>query len=509
MNRNEHFLKEASALRPILHPQEVEPVNTVEFCKSETGIQRTAVQDYRQQVLGENDSLVLDFGNHYVGTLTIRFTGVGSHQDAPAWVRFRFAERPEELFEDIDAYHGWISKGWIQQEELHLDVLPTIVYGKRRFAFRYLKIEVLAVSSKFKLMVQRVVCMEQTSARTNHLQPYISDDPMLVRMDEVACRTLRNCMQDVFEDGPKRDRRLWMGDLRLQALANYETYRNNNLVKRCLYLFAGSTLPNGRIGACLFVEPEIEVDDTEMFDYSLLFLPTLLDYIKASGDVVTLYELWPVALHQIELAQENFDEHNVVRDSDKMGWCFVDWNLHLNKQASAQAIYLYCVQAGIQLAEMLGNTEAAEQLRTDYNAKRTAARRYLWDEKLKLFISGEKRQVSWASQIWMVLAGAVSREDGAALLERIRHYPDAIEMVTPYMYHHYVDALLQVGKKPEAMQVLKDYWGGMIEAGADTFWELYNPANPDESPYGGTVVNSYCHAWSCAPAYFLRHFCSE
>ena len=26
-------------------------------------------------------------------------------------------------------------------------------------------------------------------------------------------------MQDVFEDGPKRDRRLWLGDLRLQALA--------------------------------------------------------------------------------------------------------------------------------------------------------------------------------------------------------------------------------------------------------------------------------------------------
>ena len=27
-------------------------------------------------------------------------------------------------------------------------------------------------------------------------------------------------MQDVFEDGPKRDRRLWLGDLRLEALAN-------------------------------------------------------------------------------------------------------------------------------------------------------------------------------------------------------------------------------------------------------------------------------------------------
>lgn len=46
----------------------------------------------------------------------------------------------------------------------------------------------------------------------------------------------------------------------------------------------------------------------------------------------------------------------------------------------------------------------------------------------------------------------------------------------------------------------------MVGAGADTFWELYNPDNPEESPYGGTIVNSYCHAWSCAPAYFLRKY---
>ena len=81
-------------------------------------------------------------------------------------------------------------------------------------------------------------------------------------------------------------------------------------------------------------------------------------------------------------------------------------------------------------------------------------------------------------------------------------------MVTPYLYHHYVQALVDVGQKAKALEVLRSYWGGMVLLGADTFWELYNPSNPDESPYGGTIVNSYCHAWSCAPAYFLRkYFC--
>lgn len=50
------------------------------------------------------------------------------------------------------------------------------------------------------------------------------------------------------------------------------------------------------------------------------------------------------------------------------------------------------------------------------------------------------------------------------------------------------------------------YWGGMISHGADTFWELYNPENPAESPYGSSIVNSYCHAWSCTPTYLLRKY---
>jgi alpha-L-rhamnosidase len=43
-----------------------------------------------------------------------------------------------------------------------------------------------------------------------------------------------------------------------------------------------------------------------------------------------------------------------------------------------------------------------------------------------------------------------------------------------------------------------------VEAGADTFWEVYDPAQPLSSPYGDIHINSFCHAWSCTPSYFLR-----
>ena len=76
---------------------------------------------------------------------------------------------------------------------------------------------------------------------------------------------------------------------------------------------------------------------------------------------------------------------------------------------------------------------------------------------------------------------------------------------TPYATHYLIDAMLLCGMNQEAKDYMLDYWGGMVNKGADTFWEIWNPEDPDASPYGGTIVNSYCHAWSCSPSYFLRN----
>ena len=380
-------------------------------------------------------------------------------------------------------------------------MLPTRLELPRRYAFRYLQIEVLDVSSKYRLRIEDAWCTAETSANEERLADFHGTHRQ-EQLDRIAVHTLRECMQEVFEDGPKRDRRLWLGDLRMQALANYQTFRCNDLVKRCLYLFAGTTLEAGRVGACLFTEPEIQVDDTVMFDYSLFFVPTLLNYYEATNDMETLRELAPTAFRQVELVQAYFDERQLVKDSSVLGWCFVDWNLHLNKQASAQGIYLYCILAAKKIAGILGQTQWEAQLGKDYLAKWAAAE-LLWDAQRGMYVSGPEKQVSWASQVWMVLGGA-AHGDGA-LLERLVG-SSAEQMVTPYMYHNYVDALFALGQNEKALCVLEEYWGGMLDQGADTFWELYNPQNPEESPYGGTVVNSYCHAWSCAPAYFLRKF---
>ena len=74
------------------------------------------------------------------------------------------------------------------------------------------------------------------------------------------------------------------------------------------------------------------------------------------------------------------------------------------------------------------------------------------------------------------------------------------------MRHYVIEAMLKLGMKSEAVQYLKKYWGGMVELGADTFWEAYIPDDLDFSPYKDRMINSLCHAWSCTPSYFIRKY---
>lgn len=486
-DRRQEFIKKAEACKPEIYMSIAKPMKGLPTAALHTG-----------------DSVVFDFGNHFTGRLSFRCMTEGSHPDAPAFIKIKFCENQKELEEDSADYQGWISKGWIQEEWLHIDVFPAEIKLPRRYAFRYVKIEVLDVSSKYSLIIDDMEAESYTSADDESVGSF-SGNELEQQLDKVSIRTLRNCMQDVFEDGPKRDRRLWIGDLRLQALANYASYQKNELVKRCLYLFAGTADDEGRVRACLFTEPEIEGDDTYMFDYSLFFIPALLDYYEATGDRETAEDLLETAWRQLEVVSSYFDEKHLVKDSDVLGWCFLDWNLELNKQAGAQAVYIYCAKAMVRLLELL-NEDAVKvkTLQEDIALKIKAAREYLYDAEQGLFVSGADRQISYASQAWAVLAGIFDDETNRGILARIEACSDAVQMVTPYMYHHFVDALHVVGEKKRAYEVMTEYWGAMVANGADTFYELFNPKNPAESPYGSSIVNSYCHAWSCTPVYFMR-----
>ena len=74
------------------------------------------------------------------------------------------------------------------------------------------------------------------------------------------------------------------------------------------------------------------------------------------------------------------------------------------------------------------------------------------------------------------------------------------------MRHYVVEAMIKLGMLDEAKEYIKLIWGGMIDLGADTFYEVYVPGDPEFSPYRDRKINSLCHAWSCTPSYFIRKY---
>ena len=374
----------------------------------------------------------------------------------------------------------------------------------RRYAFRYLEILAIDTSQKFQVVVEEAETTAVSAVSMEDVAPLTELPEDLQKIDRASLKTLQDCMQHVFEDGPKRDRRLWIGDLRLQAKANYATFKNFDLVRRCMYLFAGLTRADGKISACLFTEPVMQADDTFLWDYSLFFISILYDYYKETKDIKTVEELWPAAYCQIELALEDMQD-GVLRDDQPLT-AFIDWKEGLNRQAAAQGVWIYCLRQGKELAKLLEKKEEEEYIQNLLDAALKDAVRAFWDEKQEVFVSGKERQVSWISQAWMVLADVFDVEKSRKLMLCILDKKDAVGVLTPYAYHHVIEALLHVGEKEKALEMMRTYWGGMIELGADTFWEAFDPEDPLASPYGNMQVNSFCHAWSCTPAWLLREY---
>ena len=507
---NLEFLAKVKELEPVLYRKDISPVNSIEVKKSEAKgwyiDNRKSYEPEEKIILQKGTPFCFEFPKHQVGYIRFFLEVVGSPLDAPVHLRIKLGEIPDELGEDTKDYHGWLSSSWLQEEYIHVDVVPGWVELPRRFAFRYLSVEILNESLKYKISITNITSQRVTSADEGAIEALPSDTaPFIKEMDSAAIRTLRDCMQLVFEDGPKRDRRLWIGDLRLQALTNYYTFKNMELVKRCIYMFAGVTGNDDRVGACFYIEPKLQVDDTVLFDYSLFFISCLYDYYETTKDKSFVAELWPTALRQIELSKGRLGEDGILKDSEDW-WCFLDWGDNLNKQAGAQGVFIYTVKQAIYLAEIMEDELALKMMKKLCESLTSAALSSLWDDGQQVFTSGDTRQVSVVSQVWMLLSGILEDRTANELIDKLFAEEVPISLSTPYMYHYYVEVLFQYGRKDEAIKVMKEYWGGMLKKGADTFWELYNPADDGFSPYGSKVINSYCHAWSCTPSYFIRKY---
>lgn len=514
-SNSKEWLRKAEACRPELSYQTISPVKTVRSVQD-----AKAFQGWRMEDAGSTDilfnepfkkhpSITLDFGNHYTGFLTFSIKPFGLvAADAPVRLKFTLAEVPGELNTPLEPYKGGLARSWVQDEIVTITSVPHEMTIPRRLSGRYLKIELLGISGSFDFVFDKLTFKAQTSVTNEAPALASTTEPLIQDIYKVGLNTLKECMQTVYEDGPKRDRRLWIGDLYLEALANAYTFKNHELTKHCLYLLAAFANDEGLLHATLLEKPQPHPQyGTHTLDYCLIYNVALLEYLKETRDTETAADLWPVAVRQIELALRQFSP-DWIYDMDKKPqyWLVFDWKDGYDRQASMQGLTIFALQHSYELAKRLGKEKEAGEWLTIAGKMQKAARRHFYDKTLGVMVSGKDRQVSYLSQVWMILSNTLNKKEGAKAMATVMSMPDACYPGCPYAYHYVIEALLQCGMPQEARNLITDYWGSMVKRGADTFWEVYDPNNDYLSPYGFFVINSYCHAWSCTPVYFINKY---
>jgi len=464
---------------------------------------RNITPDITEFIGSSGDSILLDLGEHTVGHFSFAFDKVNVFVDAPVRLIIKFGEDMREINDDFSQYNGVLSNTWLQEEIINLD-FPQSITMPRRYACRYIKITVERTTRPIRLF--DFSFRASTSADVTVLKSANTEDAVLNEIDLIATTTLKECMQTFFEDGPKRDRRLWIGDLRLEALTNYYTFNNLEIVRKCLYLFAaGECNELGFLPSFVYETPYYHSGEAHIEDYALLFVVSVCDYYEHTNDISVVNDLLDICKSQLDCFKSTLDDDIIVTKQN--GWfAFIDWCPDLEVMTSLQGVYLYVLERFAGLLKAIGD-EDYEKYSALISQVRSASKKHLYNESKKVFVNAsDNGQFSVHSQVWMILGGVINGEEAKKLLLSCLDNKEFKQPVTPYMRHYVIEAMLKLGMKDEAVQYLKKFWGGMVELGADTFWEAYIPDDLDFSPYNDRMINSLCHAWSCTPSYFIRKY---
>ena len=328
-----------------------------------------------------------------------------------------------------------------------------------------------------------------------------SSEPLLDRLFEVGAWTQRNCMFDAFVDCPWREQAQWWGDARIQARVAHAAFGDTQLVARGIRQAAQTQLPDGLTYGHF---PTIAYHCI-LPDFTLTWIGSIEDHYLATGDRTLARSLWP----NIEKALDWFKGRLAgpgLLGPEADYWLFLDWAPIYKEGYSAvyNMLYLEGLRSAARLARIAAQNARAREIEKDAQRLARAITRTFFDRRAGLWREGATlkgrrlRKTSVHANALAVLleldGWQTDRLYEKALLPAIERRAGIVD-ASPFFYVRVIDALKKLGRHEKALAVIRERWGRMLETGATTFYEVWEP-----EPGSG----SRCHAWSASPVFYLH-----
>jgi len=333
---------------------------------------------------------------------------------------------------------------------------------------------------------------------TRYRGAFACSDERLTKIWMHSAYTLRLCMRELFVDGIKRDRMPWVGDAYLSGLCNAYSFGEKAIAERTLTALHGE-------------RPE-ECHFNGIIEYTLFWVMALEKHLLFFGDVNCARRMWAKVKSLIDVLAKQEDEDGFLV-ADKSTWLLIDW-AHIEKSGAVSAlqmIYVMCLQSAARLAAAFNDDKAAARLGRKAARLQKKCRKFFWSDLAGGFVDNfakgkQGKHITRHANFLAILSGTATRRQRKSIVEEVLLNDKAPRVGTPYMMCFEGMALAQCGLRDRMLETVREYWGGMLDEGATTFWEAYDPNQSGKehySFYGRPFGKSLCHAWSAGPVYLL------
>jgi len=329
-----------------------------------------------------------------------------------------------------------------------------------------------------------------------------SSDAQLNKIWDISKYTMELTTREFFIDGIKRDRWIWSGDAYQSYLMNYYLAFDSRSVTRTTLALRGKEPVSSHINTIM--------------DYTFYWFLGVHDYYKYTGDKEFVTQLYPRMKSLIDycLSRRNA---NGMMEGLAGDWVFIDWAEKLSKQGEVsfeQLLFCRSLETMALCADLANDASGAANYRkmaADLKAKIFEA--YWNDEKKALVhsrVNGvQSDNVTRYANMFGIFFDYFNEEQKEQVKQSVLLNDNVQKIVTPYMRFYELEALCAMGEQDYVLKEIKDYWGGMLDLGATSFWEEYNPDKKGEehyAMYGRQFGKSLCHAWGASPIYLMGKY---